>query len=79
VSSHEFRYCTCAWRFSPDGELRVAIKLGNPVLVQRDETSGNLEGVFVALENALAKELDDHDQADSSQQHDGRVALLEAY
>jgi len=42
---------------APEGELRVAINLGNPVLAQRDETTGNLGGVSVALANALASEL----------------------
>ncbi|MGF6512960.1 polar amino acid transport system substrate-binding protein [Pseudomonas sp. BT76 TE3572] len=42
---------------APDGELRVAINLGNPVLAQRDETTGTLGGVSVALANALAQEL----------------------
>ncbi|MEA1028048.1 transporter substrate-binding domain-containing protein [Pseudomonas sp. N-137] len=42
---------------APGGELRVAINLGNPVLAQRDEATGNLGGVSVALANALANEL----------------------
>lgn len=42
---------------APSGELRVAINLGNPVLAQRDETTGNLGGVSVALAHALANEL----------------------
>lgn len=42
---------------APDGELRVAINLGNPVLAQHDKTTGNLGGVSVALANALAREL----------------------
>jgi polar amino acid transport system substrate-binding protein len=42
---------------APSGELRVAINLGNPVLAQRDETTGNLGGVSVALASALANEL----------------------
>lgn len=42
---------------APSCELRVAINLGNPVLAQRDENTGNLVGVSVALANALAQEL----------------------
>lgn len=42
---------------APDGEMRVAINLGNPVLAQRDEVNGRLAGVTVALANELAKEL----------------------
>lgn len=42
---------------APYGELRVAINLGNPVLAQRDEATGTLGGVSVALANALAQEL----------------------
>lgn len=42
---------------APSGELRVAMNLGNPVLAQRDETTGTLVGVSVALANALAHEL----------------------
>jgi polar amino acid transport system substrate-binding protein len=42
---------------APSGVLRVAINLGNPVLAQRDENTGDLGGVSVALAHALAKEL----------------------
>lgn len=42
---------------APYGELRVAINLGNPVLAQRDEATGTLGGVSVALANALTQEL----------------------
>lgn len=42
---------------APSGMLRVAINLGNPVLAQRDENTGALGGVSVALANALASEL----------------------
>lgn len=42
---------------APSGQLRVAINLGNPVLAQRDESTGELGGVSVALAHALAKEL----------------------
>lgn len=40
------------------GKLRVAINLGNPVLAQRDENTGVLSGVSVALAYALADELE---------------------
>lgn len=43
---------------APHGELRVAINLGNPVLAQRDENTGALSGVSVALAYALADELE---------------------
>lgn len=43
---------------APQGELRVAINLGNPVLAKRDENTGVLLGVSVALAYALADELD---------------------
>ncbi|AZD61084.1 hypothetical protein C4K18_3111 [Pseudomonas chlororaphis subsp. aurantiaca] len=39
---------------APSGCLRVAINLGNPVLAQRDELTGHLEGVSVALAKRLA-------------------------
>ncbi|WP_297844040.1 ABC transporter substrate-binding protein [Pseudomonas sp.] len=42
---------------APTGELRVAINLGNPVLAQRNDVSGELTGVSVALAQALAVEL----------------------
>jgi len=42
---------------APHKELRVAINLGNPVLAQRNEKTGALCGVSVALANALADEL----------------------
>lgn len=48
---------TVRGELAPSGELRVAINLGNPVLAQRDETTGKLGGVSVALANALANEL----------------------
>lgn len=41
----------------PCGELRVAINLGNPVLAQRNEHTGSIGGVSVALAQALAYEL----------------------
>lgn len=42
---------------APHGTLRVAINLGNPVLAKRDEQTGVLSGVSVALAKALADEL----------------------
>lgn len=42
---------------APQGALRVAINLGNPVLAKRDEHTGVLSGVSVALAKALADEL----------------------
>lgn len=42
---------------APTGELHIAINLGNPVLAQRDEATGKLGGVSVALANELANEL----------------------
>jgi polar amino acid transport system substrate-binding protein len=41
---------------APEGVLRAAINLGNPVLAQRDG-EGSLRGVSVALAKALAEEL----------------------
>lgn len=41
---------------APEGVLRVAINLGNPVLAQRGE-DGTLKGVSVALAQGLADEL----------------------
>ncbi|MGJ7515186.1 ABC transporter substrate-binding protein [Pseudomonas baetica] len=52
-----FDIATVRGELAPNGELRVAINLGNPVLTQRDETTGKLGGVSVALANALANEL----------------------
>jgi polar amino acid transport system substrate-binding protein len=43
---------------APLGVLRVAINLGNSVLAQRVEATGQLSGVSVALAHALADELD---------------------
>lgn len=42
---------------APNGDLRVAINLGNPVLAKLDERTGVFSGVSVALANALADEL----------------------
>lgn len=39
------------------GTLRVAINLGNPVLAKRDDQTGVLSGVSIALAKALADEL----------------------
>ncbi|HEY8612605.1 MAG TPA: ABC transporter substrate-binding protein [Roseomonas sp.] len=39
------------------GRLRAAINLGNPVLAQRDATTGALGGVSVELARALAEQL----------------------
>ena len=36
-----------------DGKLRIAINLGNAALAFRDETTGNLSGVTVALARRL--------------------------
>ncbi|MFJ3485027.1 transporter substrate-binding domain-containing protein [Pseudomonas sp. NPDC090202] len=54
----EFDLAAVRKDIAPQGELRVAINLGNPVLAQRDEKSGALSGVSVALAKALANELD---------------------
>ncbi|WP_397453888.1 transporter substrate-binding domain-containing protein [Pseudomonas sp. NA-150] len=43
---------------APTGQMRVAINLGNPVLAQREEATGDLKGVSVALANKLAQELE---------------------
>ena len=42
---------------APTGRLRAAINLGNPVLAQRNPTSGELGGVSVALARELARRL----------------------
>lgn len=44
-------------RLAPNGTLRAAINLGNPVLAQRGD-DGELGGVSVALARALAEHLD---------------------
>jgi len=54
----EFDLAAVRKDIAPHGELRVAINLGNPVLAQRDESTGALSGVSVALATALAHELD---------------------
>ena len=43
---------------APTGVLKAAINLGNPVLVQRDEQTGQYKGVAFELAKALAQELD---------------------
>jgi polar amino acid transport system substrate-binding protein len=43
---------------APDGKLRVAINLGNPVLVKRDAASGELSGIAIDLGRRLASRLD---------------------
>lgn len=42
---------------APDGVLKAAINLGNPVLVQHDEHSGQYKGISFELAKALATEL----------------------
>ena len=41
-----------------DGQLRVAINLGNPVLAKRDATSGAVSGIAIDLGRALASRLE---------------------
>jgi ABC-type amino acid transport substrate-binding protein len=55
--NHSFDIAAVRGDLAPSGELQVAINLGNPVLSQRDEVTGRLGGVSVALANELAKEL----------------------
>ena len=43
--------------FAPTGELRAAINLGNPILAQKDATTGQPVGVSVDLAQQLAKRL----------------------
>ncbi|CAN5346452.1 ABC transporter substrate-binding protein [soil metagenome] len=43
---------------APTGRLRASINLGNPVLAQRDKTSGALSGVSVDLAQELGRRLD---------------------
>lgn len=43
---------------APTGRLRASINLGNPVLVQRNPTTGEPEGVSVSLAQAFAQHLD---------------------
>lgn len=42
---------------APTGRLRTSINLGNPVLVQRNATTGEPEGVSVSLAQAFAQHL----------------------
>jgi polar amino acid transport system substrate-binding protein len=42
---------------APSGTLRACINLGNPILANRDKTSGNAAGVSVDLARALAEQL----------------------
>jgi ABC-type amino acid transport substrate-binding protein len=44
---------TAAKELAPLGVLRAAINFGNPVLAQKDPTSGELRGVSVDLANEL--------------------------
>jgi polar amino acid transport system substrate-binding protein len=44
-------------QLAPSGTLRAAINLGNPVLAQRDATSGDLRGVSVDLASEIARRL----------------------
>lgn len=53
----EFDLAAVRKDLAPHGELRVAINLGNPVLAKRDENTGVLSGVSLALAYALADEL----------------------
>ena len=43
--------------FAPTGKLRVAINVGNPVLVQKDPKSGAIGGVTIDLARELGKRL----------------------
>ena len=45
-------------QFAPTGRLRAAINLGNPILANRDEATGEVRGVSVDLARRLAAELD---------------------
>jgi polar amino acid transport system substrate-binding protein len=54
----EFDLAAVRKDIAPQGELRVAINLGNPVLAKRGENTGVLSGVSVVLANALADEFE---------------------
>jgi polar amino acid transport system substrate-binding protein len=43
---------------APEGRLRAAINLGNPILTSRDPTTGDISGVSIDLARALGRELD---------------------
>ena len=45
-------------QLAPSGTLRAAINLGNPVLAQRDATTGALRGVSLDLARAVGRQLD---------------------
>lgn len=53
----EFDLAAVRKDIAPQGELRVAINLGNPVLAKFSEKTQVFSGVSVALANALANEL----------------------
>src|SRR5215207_4576471 len=42
---------------APEGKLRAAINLGNPVLAQEDPTTGEPRGISVDLSRELARRL----------------------
>ena len=46
-----------ASQFAPTGTLRASINLGNPILAQKDATSGQAKGVSVDLATELARRL----------------------
>ena len=47
-----------AGTFAPRGTLRASINLGNPILAQRDDATGEVVGVSVDLANRLAARLE---------------------
>ena len=42
---------------APEGKLRAAINFGNPVLAQRDATTGEPRGISVDLSRELARRI----------------------
>ncbi len=52
MSAHE-----AATELAPTGTLRAALNFGNPVLVQRDQATGEPRGASVALARELARRL----------------------
>jgi polar amino acid transport system substrate-binding protein len=54
----EFDLAAVRKDIAPQGGLRVAINLGNPVLAKLDDKTEVLSGVSVVLANALANELE---------------------